>query len=217
MRSKAQSPGVGDSLSIGLSWYLERRAHRAGDGQYSYGYRRLSLLGALINALVLILGSVLILMRAAPRLLQPERLDAGGMLALALLGIAVNGVGALRMRSGRNLNARMITWHLLEDLFGWVAVLVVSLALLFTDAYILDPLLSILITGFVLYNVVRNLRRTLAIFLQAAPEDVDVHSVQRQLEIQLLPGVARVGRPGSETYFHEILAENARFPLFTCA
>lgn len=173
---------LGDSLSIGLSWYLERRAHRAGDGQYSYGYRRLSLLGALINALVLILGSVIILMRAAPRLLQPERLDAGGMLALALLGIAVNGVGALRMRSGRNLNARMITWHLLEDLFGWVAVLVVSLALLFTDAYILDPLLSILITGFVLYNVVRNLRRTLAIFLQAAPEDVDVHALQRQLE-----------------------------------
>ncbi len=173
---------LGDSLAIGLSWLLERGSQRSRDGQYSYGYRRLSLLGALINALVLILGSLLILTQAVPRLLRPERLNAGGMLGLALLGIAVNGAAALRMRAGRNLNARIITWHLLEDLFGWVAVLVVAVALLFTEAYILDPLLSILITAYVVYNVLRNLRRTAAIFLQAAPEDLDVHALQHQLE-----------------------------------
>jgi len=172
---------LGDSLSIGLSWYLERGSQRVGDRQFSYGYRRLSLLGALINALVLILGSALILARAVPRLARPEPSSASGMLALAVLGVAVNGAAALRMRGGRSLNARMISWHLLEDVLGWVAVLLVSLALLFTRAYILDPLLSILITGYVLVNVVRNLRRTLAIFLQATPEDLDVHAVEEKL------------------------------------
>ncbi len=173
---------LGDALSIGLSWYLEGRSHRAGDGQYSYGYRRLSLLGALVSALVLILGSMIILARAAQRLLHPEPSSAGGMLAMALLGIAVNGAAVLRMRGARNLNARIIAWHLLEDVFGWVAVLIVGLVLLLTDAYFLDPLLSILITCYVLYNVLRNLGRTVAIFLQAAPQDMDMHALQRELE-----------------------------------
>ena len=122
---------------------------------------------ALINAVVLLAGSIFILSRAIPRLIEPEHADPGGMLALAILGIVVNGAAVLRLRGGKTMNARMIAWHLLEDVLGWVAVLIVSISLLITDFHILDPLLSILITCYILYNVVRNLRKTLAIFCTA--------------------------------------------------
>jgi cobalt-zinc-cadmium efflux system protein len=104
------------------------------------------------------------------------------MFILSILGIAVNGAAVLRVRTGKTMNSQMIAWHLLEDVLGWVAVLIVSISLVFTDIHILDPLLSILITGYVLYNVIRNLRKTIAIFLQAAPANLDVHAVEHQLE-----------------------------------
>ena len=171
----------GDTFSIGLSWYMERRADRPSRGPYSYGFRRLSLLAALINAGVLIVGSLFILSQAIPRLLRPEHANAQGMLALSILGILVNGAAVLRLRGGGTMNAQVIAWHLLEDVLGWMAVLIVSVSLLFTDIHILDPLLSILITAYVLHNVLRNLRKTIAIFLQAAPPDLDVHGVEHTL------------------------------------
>lgn len=172
---------LGDSLAIGFSWWMERRAHRPSQGRYSYGFRRLSLVAALVNAVVLIVGSLIVLAQAIPRLFDPQTANARGMLALAVLGIVVNGAAVLRMRGAQGMNAQMITWHLLEDVLGWVAVLIVSLSLLVTDIQILDPLLSILITGYVLYNVIRNLRKTVAIFLQAAPADLDVHAIEHTL------------------------------------
>lgn len=173
---------LGDSLSIGFAWWMENRAHRPRQGRYSYGFRRLSLVAALVNAVVLIVGSLVILAQAIPRLFDPEPSNARGMLALAILGILVNGAAVLRMRAARGLNAQVIAWHLLEDVLGWVAVLIVALSLMVTEILILDPLLSILITGYVLFGVMRNVRRTVAIFLQAAPADVDVHAIEHELE-----------------------------------
>ena len=172
---------LGDSFSLGLSWYLERHAQRGSDARYSYGYRRWSLLGALVNTVVLVVGSLYILSEAIPRLLHPEPSDARGMILLAVIGIAVNGAAMLQLRHGRSLNAQMIAWHLLEDVLGWVAVLVMSVSLLFTDIHILDPILSVLISLYVLYNVVRNLRKTLALFLQAVPEAIVLPEVERAL------------------------------------
>jgi cobalt-zinc-cadmium efflux system protein len=172
---------LGDSLSIGFAWWMETRAHRPSQGRYSYGYRRLSLAAALVNAVVLIVGSLVILAQAIPRLFDPQPSNARGMLALAILGILVNGAAVLRLRGAQGMNASVIAWHLLEDVLGWVAVLIVSLSLLVTEILILDPLLSILITGYVLYNVIRNLRKTVAIFLQAAPADIDIHAVEHAL------------------------------------
>ena len=173
---------LGDSLSIGFSWLMETRAHKPSQGRYSYGFRRLSLLAALVNAVVLIVGSLVILSQAIPRLFNPQHSNARGMFILAIVGIAVNGAAVLRVRTGKTMNSQMIAWHLLEDVLGWVAVLIVSISLVFTDIHILDPLLSILITCYVLYNVIRNLRKTIAIFLQASPADLDVHAIEHQLE-----------------------------------
>jgi cobalt-zinc-cadmium efflux system protein len=172
---------LGDSLAIGFSWWMEGRAHRPSRGRFSYGYRRLSLLAALVNAVVLIVGSLVILAQAIPRLFNPEPSNARGMFLLAVLGIAVNGAAVLRLRGSRGLNAQMIAWHLTEDVLGWLAILIVSLSLMVTEIEILDPLLSILITVYVLVNVIRNVRKTVAIFLQAAPADLDIHAVEHEL------------------------------------
>ncbi len=177
----------GDSLAFGVSWFLARKSRQGRDRRFSYGYRRLSLLGALATAIVLLVGSLLILARAVPRLIHPVHSNAGGMIALALLGLTVNGVAAWRLRAGKSLQSQMLTWHLLEDVLSWGAVMAVALTLLFTDIHILDPLLSILITLYVLTGVVRNLRRTSAVFLQAAPEELDLEALDHNLAA--LPGV----------------------------
>lgn len=173
---------AGDSLSLGLAWYLERYSHKGRDVRYSYGYRRFSLLGALANAIILITGGLWMLSAAIPRLLHPEPANAPGMALFAVVGIVINGAAALRAKSDKTLNAQVVVWHLLEDVLGWVAVLIVSFVLWFTDLEILDPLLSILITLYILYNVTGNLRKTLSLFLQAVPEDVDVAQIERQLQ-----------------------------------
>ncbi len=172
---------LGDSISLGLAWQLERVAQREGDQQFSYGYKRFSLLGAVISTVVLIVGSIFILSEAIPRLLTPQQTNAEGMVLFAIMGVAVNGFAALRLKGDKTLNARVVALHLIEDVLGWVAVLVVSIILLFTDFYILDPLLSILITIYILYSVLKNLKQTLALFLQAVPDDIDVSSIDERL------------------------------------
>ncbi len=172
---------LGDSLSLGMAWYLETYARKDKDKKYSYGYRRYSLLSALINTVVLIVGSIFILSRAVARLFNPEPVDAKGMILFAILGIIVNGLAMLRLRGGKSLNAQVVAWHLIEDVLGWVAVLIMSIVLLYTDLYILDPIFSILITSFVLYNVIKNLRKTLALFLQAVPENMDLEKIENRL------------------------------------
>jgi cobalt-zinc-cadmium efflux system protein len=172
---------LGDSFSLGLAWYLEKYSQKGKDKKYSYGYRRFSILGALVNTIVLIVGSLIILSEAIPRIIRPEQADAKGMALLAAGGILVNGIAALRVSRSKSLNARMVAWHLLEDFLGWIAVLVVSIVLLFKAIYILDPILSVLITTYVLYNVVRNLKKTLVLFMQAVPEGIDVSALEDKI------------------------------------
>lgn len=172
---------LGDSVSLGLAWYLEKYSNKKSDRSFSYGYRRLSSLAALINTLILFIGSLYVISQAIPRVLNPEPTDAKGMILFAVLGVAVNGLAMLRLTKTNSLNARVVAWHLLEDALGWVAVLIVSVALLFSDYYILDPILSILIAVYILYNAIANLRQTLLLFLQAVPENIDIQQLETSI------------------------------------
>lgn len=172
---------LGDSITLGLSWYLERYSEKGEDSRYTYGYRRFSLLGALISTIILIVGSIIILSQSIPRIFDPEPTNAQGMAIVAVVGITINGIAVLRLRHGKSMNARIVAWHLLEDVLGWAAVLVVSILMLFTDAYILDPLLAILVTVYILVNVIKNLRKTSSLFLQAVPDDLDIEELQGKL------------------------------------
>jgi cobalt-zinc-cadmium efflux system protein len=172
---------LGDSFALGSAWFLERLSMKKGDALYSYGYRRFSLLGALISATVLIFGSLFILLHAIPRIFHPQHSYAPGMVLFAVIGIAVNGAAALRLKGSTGINAKMVAWHLLEDVLGWAAVLAVSLILLVRDIPFLDPLLSCLITAYVLFNVLKNLGRTFGVFMQGVPAGTDIEAIEESL------------------------------------
>lgn len=173
---------LGDTLAIGLGWTLDRVGKKEADDGFTYGYRRLSLLGALINGAILIIGSLWILTEALPRLFNPQMPDAVGMIWLAILGVAVNGFAAYKLSGGKTLNEKVLNWHLMEDVLGWVAVLIISIVLLFVEWPILDPILSIAFTLFIMVNVFHRVTQTIRLFLQAAPDSRIAEETRGKLE-----------------------------------
>ncbi len=178
---------LGDSLAIGLAWWLEKLSGRDADHRFTYGYKRFSLLAALLNGIILTAASVWVVIEAVGRLQNPEMPNATGMLGLAVLGIAVNGYAAWRLGRGTTLNEKTLNWHLLEDVLGWVAILVLAVVLHFFQWPILDPLLSLLFTVFILVNVLKLLGSTWQVFFQGVP-DAEIPRVLRQR----LSGLAEV-------------------------
>ncbi len=181
---------LGDSLSLGLSWYFQKISKKGRTKNFSYGYKRFSLLAAIINSIVLVAGSVIILSHAVPKLISPAETNTRGMLLLAILGVVVNGIAALRLKKGKSFNEKVVSLHLLEDVLGWVAILIGSLIMMFFHAPFIDPLLSILIALFVLYNVYKNLKKSLPILLQGIPDNISI--VEMIQQIRLLPEIADV-------------------------
>lgn len=172
---------LGDSLSLGLAWYFQKVARKGRDASYSYGYKRFSLLGALINSVVLITGSIFILKEAIPRIFEPVQTKAEGMFLLAIVGVVVNGLAVFRLKKGNTLNERVVSLHLLEDVLGWLAILVGSVVMYFFDVPVLDPIMSIGIAGFILFNVFKNLKMTLRIILQGTPAEFDSEEIEREV------------------------------------
>lgn len=164
---------AGDCLSLATAWRLQKLSEKSGDAVFTFGYRRFSVLGALVTGLVLIGGIAYVLSEAVPRLQNPEAVQPAGMIWMAVAGIAFNGLAVLRVRKGTSLNERLVSWHLLEDVLGWVAVLAGAIIISVWNLPVVDPLLSIGLSLFVLWNVVRNLKQVFRVFLQAAPKEFD--------------------------------------------
>lgn len=171
----------GDSISLGVAWYFEKLSKRKPSKRFSYGLKRFSILGALFNSLVLLAGSVVVLYAAIPRLFSPEQSDAAGMFWFAIIGIAVNGAAVFRLRRGSSVNERVVSLHLLEDVLGWVAVLIGSGVMYFFNVPIIDPLLSLAITAYILYNVYCNLKTVVMTLLQGVPVDIDLSAVKASI------------------------------------
>ena len=171
----------GDSLSLGLSWYLDKKSKKGADKSFTFGYQRFSLLSALINSIVLIIGSVFVIQEAIARLIHPESSDGLGMMYIAIVGVAVNGYAAYKLSHGKSMNEKVLSWHLIEDVLGWVAVLIVSIVLIFKDIPYLDPALSLAITLYILWNVFKRLKETLMLFLQGVPLEFDVEELNSRI------------------------------------
>lgn len=172
---------LGDSFSLGLAWYLDKKSKQTATNQFSFGYQRFSLAGAFINALILLLGSIYLISEAIQRIKNPENSDAQGMILFALVGIAVNGYAALKVSKGGSQNEKVISWHLVEDVLGWVAVLIAGIVLYFKNVPWLDPALSLGISLFILWNVFKNLKSTTLIFLQAVPENISLDEIKSKI------------------------------------
>jgi cobalt-zinc-cadmium efflux system protein len=171
----------GDCAAIGIAWFLERKSLKASTSVYSYGYRRFSVMSALLTGVILFVGSTLILIKAIPRLFNPEQPHIEGMIALAFLGLAVNGFAAFRMSKGGSISERMILVHLLEDVLGWFVILVGAVVMWIQPMPILDPIMAIGVAVWVLWNAYKNLKETMMVFLQATPTNIDLQAVENSL------------------------------------
>ena len=140
-------------------------------------------MAALINGVVLLAGSIVVFLHVIPRLFEPQFVDTTGMFWLALLGIAFNGFAFYRNRKSQSLNAKMVNWHLLEDVLGWTVVLIGSIVMHFDDFPWLDPLMALGVTLFILWNVFRSLRRVAIKFMQSNPEDLDLNELDSELRL----------------------------------
>ncbi len=172
---------LGDSLSLGLSWFLNEKSKKKPDQNYTYGYARYSLLGGLISSLVLLIGSTILVIEAIPRLLSPEPVNVPWLFGFAILGIIINGIAALKTSKGHSLNEKMVSLHLLEDVGGWAILLVSSIVMMIWTVPILDPILSIGFTLYILSHVYRNLKAIFEIFLERSPKNINLNELREAL------------------------------------
>jgi cobalt-zinc-cadmium efflux system protein len=172
---------LGDCLSLGIAWRLEKKSKQSADKDFSFGYARYSLLGAFVTGAILLISSAYILIEAINRLSNPEPSNADGMIILAIIGIAANGYAAFKLSRGKSMNEKMVSLHLLEDVAGWILVLIGAIIMKFYDLPIIDPILSILLTCFILWNVVKRLKETINIFLQKTPKDIPVQEIESKI------------------------------------
>lgn len=172
---------LGDTISLGIALWLEKIAQKGPSSRFSYGYRRVSALSALVTGVILIVGSVSVVVFAIGRLSEPHEPLGWPMFGIAVFGTAVNGFAAWHLSHGATQNERVLTWHLLEDVLGWVAVLIGSLLILAFGWTWVDPALAIVIGIIVAGNVVRRLVQTVGLFLQEVPTGVDLGLLRSEL------------------------------------
>lgn len=171
----------GDSISLGLAWYFQKLSRKESDEKYSYGYKRFSLLGAIINSVVLLVGSILILFETVPRIFNPQETYVEGMFLLAILGVIINGAAVLRLRKGKTLNEKVVSLHLWEDVLGWGTILIGSVIMYFFDVPVIDPILSVLISIYILIHVFRNIKSSIYIILQGTPVEIDMDKIKEKI------------------------------------
>lgn len=170
-----------DTISIGLAWGLERISGRGSSDKYTYGYQRFSILGAFITSIFVIIISIIIVYESVGRLLAPAIPNAEGMLVVAILGIVFKGMSAYKLHGGITFNEKAILIHLLGDIFEWIAILIISVILLFWDVPFLDPLVSIAIAFWLIYNLSKTLKESLEIFLQKTPSDINNNDFKNKI------------------------------------
>ena len=173
---------LGDAVAIGVSAVLETISNREEDSHYTLGYKRFSLLGALITAVILMTGSIFVILENITKIFDPQPVNDEGILWLGIIAVTINVLASLVVRKGKTKNESILSLHFLEDTLGWIAVILMAIILRFTDWYILDPLLSLVISFFILSKAIPRFWSTLKIFLDAVPEEVDIEQVKKDLE-----------------------------------
>ncbi len=172
---------LGDAIAIGISAFLETISNREEDSHYTLGHKRFSLLGAMVTAVILMIGSVLVILENITKIAHPQPVNENGILWLGIIAVAINVLASLVVRKGKTKNESILSLHFLEDTLGWLAVILMAIVLRFTDWYILDPLLSLVISFFILSKALPRFWRTLKIFLDAVPEGVDIQKIKTDL------------------------------------
>lgn len=172
---------MGDAMSIGISYFLEKKSKKKPDDKYTYGYVRYSVLGSLIMTVILIISSILIIIGAITRIFDPVEINYNGMIIFAVFGVIVNFIAAYFTKGGNSLNQKSVNLHMLEDVLGWLIVLIGAIIMKFTNIAIIDPILSILVALFILVSALKNFKIILDLFLEKVPSNISVKDIREKL------------------------------------
>lgn len=172
---------IGDAASIGVSFFLEKKSKKQPDDNYTYGYARYSVLGSIITTLILLTGSVAVIYNAIKRIMLPTPIRYDGMIIFALVGVCVNLCAAFFTRRGNSLNQKAVNLHMLEDVLGWIIVLIGAFVMKFTDFVLLDPIMSVGVAVFILFNAIKNLREIMDIFLEKTPKGINIEELKTHI------------------------------------
>ena len=172
---------IGDATSIGISYFLEKKSKKQPDSTYTYGYARYSVIGSVITTLILLFGSFMVIVNAIDRIINPVEINYNGMIIFAIIGVIVNFCAAYFTREGDSLNQKAVNLHMLEDVLGWVVVLIGAVVMRFTDISIIDPVMSIAVAVFILVNAIKNLKKVLDLFLEKAPHGISVEEIKEHV------------------------------------
>lgn len=184
---------IGDATSIGIAFFLEKKSKKQPDEKYTYGYARYSVIGSVITTLILLFGSIMVIYNAIERIINPSEINYNGMIVFALVGVSVNFIAALLTKEGNSLNQKAVNLHMLEDVLGWLIVLIGAIVMRFTDLSIIDPLMSIGVAIFILISSIKNLKEVLNLFLETVPHNIDISEIKEHLsEIEGVNGIHHV-------------------------
>lgn len=172
---------IGDAASIGVSYFLEKKSRRQPDERFTYGYVRYSVLGGVVTTLILIIGSILVAYNAIKRIVDPSEINYNGMIVFAIVGVCVNFCAALFTRDGDSLNQKAVNLHMIEDILGWLVVLIGAIIMRFTDFSIIDPLMSLGVALFIFINAIKNLKEAVDLFLEKTPANVNISKIKEHL------------------------------------
>ncbi len=172
---------LGDAISIGLSYFLEKKSKKKPDNNYTYGYTRYSVMGSIITTMILLVGSVLVIIGAIKRLINPVAINYNGMIIIAILGTVINLAATYFTRGGDSLNQKAVNLHMLEDVLGWIVVLIGSILMKFTNITLIDPVLSILVAIFIFYHAWKNWQEVMDLFLEKTPKNINIDTLKKHL------------------------------------
>ena len=181
---------IGDAASIGISYFLERKSKKQPDGKYTYGYARYSVIGGAISTLILLFGSIIVIYNAIERIITPTPINYNGMIIFAVIGVFVNAAAAFFTRHGDSHNQKAVNLHMIEDVLGWIVVLVGAIVMKFTNFVLIDPILSIGVAMFISINALKNLKDAINIFLVKTPKEINIK--QLKSDIMKISGVSDV-------------------------
>lgn len=171
----------GDALSIGISFFLEKKSKKKADMNHTYGYIRYSVMGSVITTIILLVGSIFVIYESIKRIINPIPINYDGMLIFAILGVIINSIASYATREGKSLNQKTVNLHMLEDVLGWVVVLIGSILMRFTNISVIDPILSISVALFIFVNAFKNFGTILDLFLEVTPKNVNIKELKEHI------------------------------------
>ncbi len=173
---------AGDAAGIGISYLLEKMSKRQADKTHTYGYSRYSVIGGFITTVILLISSAIMICNAINKIINPTSINYNGVIVFAVTGVIVSVCASLFTHGGKSLNQKAVNLHMLEDALGWIVVLIGAVVIKFTDFVLIDPIVSIGVSLFIMIHACLNLREITVPLLEKAPGNINTEVVKEQLK-----------------------------------